>query len=189
LHAHCRDRRQEDYIRALGAEPRDVWRGQAGAAHDELPPVEAYDDEMGARVPTGTDGESSRYGLTDLGSAHRFARDHGRDVRYCWPWAKWLVWNNRFWSRDEDGPILRLAEATVRGMYKEAAAELDPERREALAKCQHRREISVKQTVLKLRSGCLAVRSILLLDLVFHAVAFPLDDDGVRVMEQTVEKG
>jgi len=37
LHAHCRDREQEDYIRALGAEPRDVWRGQAaeGAPVDE----------------------------------------------------------------------------------------------------------------------------------------------------------
>ena len=46
FHEHCSDRKQEDYIRALGAEPRDVWRGQAGSApYDDLPPVEAYDED------------------------------------------------------------------------------------------------------------------------------------------------
>jgi len=89
----------------------------------------ARDHNAGAR-----EAERTLYGFTDLGNAHRFARDHGADVRYCWPWGKWLVWNGRFWPRDEDGEIHRLAEATVRGVYKEAAAELDPERREALAK-------------------------------------------------------
>jgi hypothetical protein len=47
-HAHCSDRRQEDYIRKLGVEPRDVWRAQAGGAapYDSLPPsLEAYDDD------------------------------------------------------------------------------------------------------------------------------------------------
>jgi hypothetical protein len=43
LHAHCVNRNQEDYIRALGMEPRDVWRGQGrlgefGTAYSE--PVE-----------------------------------------------------------------------------------------------------------------------------------------------------
>ena len=71
-------------------------------------------------------------GLTDLGNAHRSARDHGGNVRYCWPWGRWLVWNGRFWSRDETGEIHRLAEATVRAMYEEAARSSSPERREAL---------------------------------------------------------
>jgi putative DNA primase/helicase len=72
-------------------------------------------------------------GPTDLGNAHRFARDHRGDVRYCWPWGRWLVWNGRYWCRDETGEIHRRAEATVRGIYEEAARS-SPERREVLAK-------------------------------------------------------
>ena len=53
-------------------------------------------------------------------------------IRYCWPWGRWLVWNGRFWSRDETGEIHRLAEATVRAMYEEAARSSSPEWREAL---------------------------------------------------------
>lgn len=71
-------------------------------------------------------------GLTDLGNAHRFARDHWADVRYCWPWGRWLVWNGRYWCRDETGKIHRLAEATVRGIYQEAALSSE-ERRAVLA--------------------------------------------------------
>jgi putative DNA primase/helicase len=71
-------------------------------------------------------------GLTDLGNAHRFARDHGADVRYCWPWSKWLVWNGRFWSHDDTGKIHRLAEATVRAMYEAAARSPQEERRKVL---------------------------------------------------------
>ena len=71
-------------------------------------------------------------GLTDLGNAHRFAREHRQDIRYCWPWGKWLVWNGRFWSRDETGEVHRLAEKTVRGMYEEAAKSPSSDRREAL---------------------------------------------------------
>jgi putative DNA primase/helicase len=71
-------------------------------------------------------------GLTDLGNAHRFTREHQRDVRYCWPWQKWLVWNGLFWARDETGEVHRLAEKTVRGMYLEAA-QSSPDRREVLA--------------------------------------------------------
>ena len=44
LHRHCADRKQEDFLRALGLEPKEVWRGQVGGAapYDDLPPVESY---------------------------------------------------------------------------------------------------------------------------------------------------
>lgn len=73
-------------------------------------------------------------GQTDLGNALRFAREHQNDTRYCWPWAKWLVWNGRFWAADDSGGVHRLAEQTVRALYQEAAAELSMLRREALGK-------------------------------------------------------
>ena len=78
------------------------------------------------------DKDRTEPGLTDLGNAHRFAQDHRADVRYCWPWGRWLVWNGRYWCRDETGKVHRLAEATVRGMYQEAALSSE-ERRAVLA--------------------------------------------------------
>ena len=47
FHSHCSDRKQEDYIRVLGANPRAVWRGQAGgsASYDDLPQLESYDED------------------------------------------------------------------------------------------------------------------------------------------------
>jgi putative DNA primase/helicase len=87
-------------------------------------------------------------GLTDLGNAHRFAQEHRENIRFCWPWSRWLVWNGRFWSRDETGEIHRLAEATVRAMYKEAAESSSKEQRERLAgwavKCEsHERRLKM----------------------------------------------
>jgi putative DNA primase/helicase len=74
------------------------------------------------------------YNLTDLGNAERFVAHHGEDVRYCYPWRKWLVWTGARWERDEAGLVHRLAKETVRGIYREAAAAEDEDRRKALAK-------------------------------------------------------
>lgn len=61
-HTHCAKRKDEDYIRKLGADPRDVWRGQgrlgagtSGAPRDDQPPLECYDDAVqeAARQHTG----------------------------------------------------------------------------------------------------------------------------------------
>jgi putative DNA primase/helicase len=74
------------------------------------------------------------YNLTDLGNAERFAAQHGKDARYCYPWRKWLVWTGAQWKRDEAGQIHRLAKETVRGIYREASDAEDEDRRKALAK-------------------------------------------------------
>ena len=106
----------------LGVEPQN-FGGNSGTSHQ---------DKHGEAADTTGSSTRTEPGLTDLGNAHRFARDHRENVRYCWPWGRWLVWNDRFWSRDETGEIHRRAEATVRGMYEEAARS-SQERREALA--------------------------------------------------------
>ena len=54
----------------------------------------------------------------------------GSNIHYCWPWSKWLVWNERCWSSDDTGEVHRLAEKTVRAMYTETG-QPSPERREA----------------------------------------------------------
>src|SRR5215211_7069457 len=81
----------------------------------------------GARPPRG-------YNLTDLGNAERFVAQHGKNVRYCYPWRKSLIWTGSRWQRDEAGRVHRLAKETVRSIYREASEEEDEDRRKALAK-------------------------------------------------------
>ena len=59
FHSHCSDRKQEDYICVLGANPRAVWRGQAGgsASYDDLPQLESYDEDTRRHTASaGSDG-------------------------------------------------------------------------------------------------------------------------------------
>jgi putative DNA primase/helicase len=80
------------------------------------------------------------FNLTDLGNAERFVTDHGQDLRYCYPWGVWIVWNGRRWLVDESGEIHRRAKQTVKGMYGDAAGLPDEEARKALAKHAMRSE-------------------------------------------------
>ena len=116
-----------DMHRYRGLEAVAACVGTQMAAH-------ASQEDVVQQADAKTEGGDTKTepGLTDLGNARRFAREHREGVRYCWPWAKWLVWNGRFWSRDDTGEVHRLAEATVRGMYQEAAKSPSRERREDL---------------------------------------------------------
>ncbi len=80
------------------------------------------------------------YNLTDLGNAERFIASHGENVRYCYPWAKWLVWTGARWERDDSGRVHKLAKTVVRGIYREASEAGDEDRRKALAKHAARSE-------------------------------------------------
>lgn len=65
--------------------------------------------------------------LTDLGNGQRFALLHGPKVRFCFPWNKWLIWNDTRWEIDNTGKISRFAVLTIRHIYKEAS-EVDGEK-------------------------------------------------------------
>ena len=71
---------------------------------------------------------------TDLGNARRLVRLHGKNLRYCYPWGKWLVWTGTHWEIDDTGTVEKWAKETVREIYNEAAAEPQDERRQALVK-------------------------------------------------------
>jgi len=86
----------------------------------------------------------ARFNLTDMGNAERFVARHGEDVRYCYPWGKWLVWTGSRWERDDAGRVHKLAKGTVRGIYGEAAAAEDEDRRKALAQHATRSEAESK---------------------------------------------
>lgn len=99
--------------------------------------------------PPGSNGHgagypSERFNLTDMGNAERFVARHGRDMRYCYPWAKWLVWAGSRWERDNAGRVHRLAKETVRSIYGEAAAAEDEGARKAIAQHATRSEAEAK---------------------------------------------
>lgn len=78
---------------------------------------------------------STTLNLTDLGNSERLIARHRDIIRYCYPWKKWLVWDEYcgIWQTDNNGRILRLAKETVKNIYKEAAAIKEEERRKYVA--------------------------------------------------------
>jgi putative DNA primase/helicase len=87
-----------------------------------------------AKTDIGGRGDRDCFNNTDVGNAARLIAHHGHDLRYCYPWNSWLVWNGRRWSVDESGEIHRRAKQTVKEIYREAANATDDEARKALAK-------------------------------------------------------
>jgi len=84
------------------------------------------------------------FNLTDLGNAERLIYHHGHNLRYCWLWSKWLVWDGKRWMKDDSGEVYRLAKETVASIYQEAASATDEERRKALAKHAVRSEAGAR---------------------------------------------
>ncbi len=74
------------------------------------------------------------FNTTDLGNAERLVAQHGEDLRYCYPWAKWLVWDGKRWAVDAAGELERRAVETVRAIYAEAEAAPDSDERRRIAK-------------------------------------------------------
>jgi putative DNA primase/helicase len=70
---------------------------------------------------------------TDMGNAERFVSQHGENVRYCYTWARWLVWSGSRWALDDSGMVHRLAKETVKSIYVEAGAAETEEERKSLA--------------------------------------------------------
>jgi putative DNA primase/helicase len=64
---------------------------------------------------------------TDTGNAERLVARFGRDLKYCHPWKKWLVWDHRRWKVDDTAAVDRMTKETVRFMYREAALLNDAE--------------------------------------------------------------
>ena len=85
------------------------------------------------------------FNLTDLGNAQRLVARHGQDMRYCYPWSKWLVWDGVRWAKDESGEVDRRAKETVRNIYAEAATIKDKDSRAAMADHAKRSESDSKR--------------------------------------------
>lgn len=76
----------------------------------------------------------SVFPLTDLGNAERMATQHGRTLRFCHDWNKWLAWDGRRWAIDNTAEVIRRAKETARSLYTEAGQIRDDELRKTIAK-------------------------------------------------------
>jgi putative DNA primase/helicase len=80
------------------------------------------------------DETAEAFNTTDLGNSRRLVAWEGGDLRYCYPWRRWLVWTGHNWLIDDRGEVLKRAKTAVSRIYQEAAAAEDEQTRKALAK-------------------------------------------------------
>jgi putative DNA primase/helicase len=96
---------------------------------------------------------------TDLGNSERFVRQHGADVRYCWPWKTWLQWTGTKWERDPGDGIRERAKATARRLYQDAALREDPHERKALAAWAQKSEADhVQRAMIEMAKSAISIR-------------------------------
>lgn len=74
------------------------------------------------------------YLCTDTGNAERLADRHGANLRYCYPWGKWLVYDGMRWRLDDRGAVARLAKDTARSIFEEAKEAPDDAKAKQLGK-------------------------------------------------------
>jgi putative DNA primase/helicase len=129
------------------------WRKYTGRADADIRYHEIVDElernGRNGRVDIDGDGRGTTqpaggYNLTDLGNARRLVHRHGRNLRYCWLWRKWLVWDGKRWVKDDTGEVYRLAKETVSSIYQEAAAAPNDEARKELGKHATRSEAGAR---------------------------------------------
>jgi P4 family phage/plasmid primase-like protien len=104
--------------------PRDFERAvrSAAAQHREPPPPSDDDDD------TGFDGEVpdlTTQPLTDSGNGERIVLLHGKDIRFCTEFGKWLVWDGRRWKIDDAGTVTQRAKQMARLLHKQAKSKED----------------------------------------------------------------
>ncbi|MGH9426934.1 MAG: hypothetical protein ACRD2L_11615, partial [Terriglobia bacterium] len=63
---------------------------------------------------------TAHFRCTDLGNAERLIARHGRDLLFCNPWSKWLVWDGKRWEIDNTQQVRQWARETVRAIYADA---------------------------------------------------------------------
>jgi putative DNA primase/helicase len=85
------------------------------------------------------------FNLTDIGNGQRLVARHGGDLRYCYPWGKWLVWDSQRWGKDLTGEVDRRAKETVRSIYAEASTIQDKSLRGATVEHARRSESDSKR--------------------------------------------
>jgi putative DNA primase/helicase len=74
------------------------------------------------------------FNLTDLGNAERLVHHSGEQIRYCYAWKKWLVWDGVRWAVDQSGQIYQIAKQVVRKIYREVELVNDTDKRRSISR-------------------------------------------------------
>jgi len=71
---------------------------------------------------------------TELANARRFIELHGENLRYCFPWGKWLVWQGTHWKIDDGGLVEALYRSVVDDVWSSVQGMIrEVERSEAVS--------------------------------------------------------
>ena len=114
--------------------------------HDIVDELQKNGRNGRAQITFGGNGRppTPAFNLTEKGNAERLVHHHGEDLRYCWKWHEWFVFDGTRWKVDDTGEVYRRAKATVASIYQEASSATDDEQRKALAKHAMRSESGAK---------------------------------------------
>ena len=84
--------------------------------------------------------EEQSFSLTEWGNAKRMIARFGKQVRFCYPNQKWLVWDGHRWMEDDKTEIWRMAKATVAAIPQEALETEDSRYRQDILRWAARSE-------------------------------------------------
>jgi len=105
----------------------------APVTDDVAPPEQEMVFGRAAADPSLLAQVTERCQLTGMGNGERLVAWFGDAIRYCHDKKSWFIWDERRWAEDRVGRIERLARATARFIFGEAAMETKAERRATLA--------------------------------------------------------
>jgi len=112
----------------------DIFEDDGGVDQNYIPPVDEPDEPDGHVGPAyPCDKPIAIFPATEIGNADRLIYYHGHDLRYCYPWKQWLVWQGTHWQENRNGEIDRRMEDVTRKILLEAAMEEDEDKRKAKA--------------------------------------------------------
>ena len=101
-------------------------------------PIQSSEHTSAATTPEHTGSpqgsECLKYPFTDVGNAQRLVAKFGKDLRYCPPWRKWLIWNGARWKVDKTGDIFLKAKKTIRDFQRAAWNIQDDDKRHSAIK-------------------------------------------------------
>lgn len=158
----CRkDPEQMDRLFRQSALMRDKWdRKQSGTTYGAITIQKAISgcenvytpkESYAIRIGSGKEPPPKRYTFDDTGNADRLTDAFGDILRYSFPARKWLYYDGRRWTPDNEGTIRQMADKVVLAMPKdEHLYAADPDTHEAFKKhAKKSRSSSAKAAMIK----------------------------------------
>ena len=62
-----------------------------------------------------------KYKNTDVGNSYRFRDFADKNIKYCFAWNRWFIWDGTRWQQDETGAIITKAKEMITEMYNQVA--------------------------------------------------------------------